>query len=186
MQTIKKYANRKLYHTNNKQYITLDGIAKLVQSGETVQVLDNETGEDITATILAQVVLNARSRNGGPLPATVLTGLIQVGGDTLASLRRALFNSLGGQDLVGAEIVKRLDRLVDEGALSSDEGDQMRRLLLRQDLAAEDSPDSIREIEVPTRNDVVYLHAQVDALAATVEQLLRQRLPQNDQANEWG
>ena len=48
MQTIKKYANRKLYHTNRKQYITLDGIAALIQAGEQVQVLDNETGEDIT------------------------------------------------------------------------------------------------------------------------------------------
>ncbi|RMD76579.1 MAG: pesticidal protein Cry15Aa, partial [Chloroflexi bacterium] len=51
MHIIKKYANRKLYHTNEKRYITLDGIAQLVQKGETVQVLDNETGDDITANI---------------------------------------------------------------------------------------------------------------------------------------
>src|SRR5262249_12123246 len=57
VQTIKKYANRKLYHTNRKQYITLDGIAALIQAGDQVQVLDNETGEDITAQILSQVVL---------------------------------------------------------------------------------------------------------------------------------
>src|SRR6266540_6478215 len=57
MQLIKKYANRKLYHTNRKQYITLEGIAALIQAGESVQVLDNETGDDITASILTQVVL---------------------------------------------------------------------------------------------------------------------------------
>ena len=50
MQLIKKYANRKLYHTNQKQYITLEGIARLVQDGEPVQVLDNESGEEITPT----------------------------------------------------------------------------------------------------------------------------------------
>jgi len=63
MQTIKKYANRKLYHTNRKQYITLEGIATLIQAGDQVQVLDNETGEDITAQILTQVVL--QTRGGG-------------------------------------------------------------------------------------------------------------------------
>lgn len=80
MQLIKKYANRKLYHTNEKRYITLDGIANLIQAGEHIQVLDNETGEDITVTVLAQVVLQAREQGGGLLSATVLMSLIQLGG----------------------------------------------------------------------------------------------------------
>lgn len=80
MQLIKKYANRKLYHTNQKRYITLDGIATLIQAGEPIQVLDNETGEDITATVLAQVVLQTRERGGGLLSAAVLMSLIQLGG----------------------------------------------------------------------------------------------------------
>src|SRR5262245_48906369 len=62
VQTIKKYANRKLYHTNRKQYITLDRIAELIRAGEQIQVVDNETGEDITASILAQVVAPTRGR----------------------------------------------------------------------------------------------------------------------------
>src|SRR5215218_6077356 len=93
MQTIKKYANRKLYHTNRKQYITLEGIAALIQAGEPVQVTDNETGADITASILAQVAVQAR---GGRLPTQVLTGLIEAGGDTLAGVRRSLWVTLGG------------------------------------------------------------------------------------------
>ncbi|HMQ33518.1 MAG TPA: polyhydroxyalkanoate synthesis regulator DNA-binding domain-containing protein, partial [Chloroflexaceae bacterium] len=93
MHLIKKYANRKLYHTNQKQYITLEGIARLVQEGEPVQVLDNETGDDITSTILAQVVLTARGRSGPQLPTQLLTGLIQIGGDTLTNLRRTLASS---------------------------------------------------------------------------------------------
>ena len=76
MQTIKKYTNRKLYHTNRKQYITLDRIAALIQAGEDVRVVDNESGEDITAPILAQVVAQAR-HSGGLLPTHVLTDLIQ-------------------------------------------------------------------------------------------------------------
>jgi polyhydroxyalkanoate synthesis repressor PhaR len=175
MQIIKKYANRKLYHTNRKQYITLDGIARLVQSGEAVQILDNETGADITASILAQIVLHSRGQNIDPLPATVLTSLIQVGGDALAGLRRALFLSLGGIDLIEAEIVRRLDQLVAEGSLSPDEAKRMERLLLRPDLAQAIGGDmTMGNVEVPSRNDVARLHAQVDALTATVEQLFEQ------------
>src|SRR5215468_6656399 len=110
MQLIKKYANRKLYHINRKQYITLEGIAALIQAGEQVQVLDNETGEDITSQILTQVVLQSRG-SGGRLPTHVLTGLIQAGGDTLAGVRRSFWSAIGGASMIDAEIQRRLEQL---------------------------------------------------------------------------
>lgn len=176
MHTIKKYANRKLYHTNRKQYITLDGIARLVQDDEPVQILDNETGEDITASILAQVVLQARGRRIPQLPATLLTGMIQLGGDTVASLRHTLFTSLGGTDLIESEIDRRLNTLVDRGDITPDEQLRWRLLLLRREFT--DSTSAYidgQPIAVPSRNDVVRLHAQVDALADIVDQLLNKR-----------
>lgn len=171
MQTIKKYANRKLYHTNRKQYITLDGIAELIRSGEQVQVIDNETSEDITASILAQVVLQ-RYGEGNRLPTHVLTGLIQAGGDTLAGLRRSLWAALGGAALVDDEIRRRLDRLWSEGALTAEEASRLQRLLQRVEPDAEAAS---AEHEAPTHGDMARLHAQVDALAAAVEQLLAER-----------
>lgn len=176
MHLIKKYANRKLYHTNQKQYITLEGIARLVQEGEPVQILDNESGDDITSSILAQVVLTARGRSGPQLPTQLLTGLIQIGGDTLSNLRRTLAASIGGQEVIAAEIERRIDHLVTTGALSADESAHWRRLLLESDFG----PSPVSELfpvtaDVPSRNDVVRLHSQVDALAEIVEQLLRQQ-----------
>lgn len=184
MQTIKKYANRKLYHINRKRYITLDGVAQLVQSGEQVQVIDNETGEDITANILAQVVLQTRGRNGGPLPTNVLTGLIRLSGGKLAGWRRTLIASVVGQDIIDAEIERRLERLVSEGTLTAEDVVRLRPLLLRRDVPspAEDEAEPA-ESEVPSRNDVVRLHEQIDALTAVVEQLVQQRgrkLPDED------
>lgn len=174
MHTIKKYANRKLYHTNQKQYITLEGIERLVQDGEVVQVLDNETGEDITPSILAQVVLQARGRNGPQLPTTLLTGFIQLGGGTLSSLRKAIFSSLGAAELIGTEIERRISTLVSRGELSGDEGDRLRKLLLSTDFAqSADNQMADRENEVPSRNDIARLHTQVDALSAIIDQLLR-------------
>ncbi len=57
MITIKKYGNRRLYDTSRSSYINLDQLAELVQSGQTVQVLDARTGEDLTREVLLQVVM---------------------------------------------------------------------------------------------------------------------------------
>jgi polyhydroxyalkanoate synthesis repressor PhaR len=170
MQTIKKYANRKLYHTNRKQYITLDGIAELIRTGEQIQVVDNESGEDITASILAQVVAQTRGR-GGLLSTHVLTDLIQAGGETIAEVRRSIWDRLGGTALVDAEISRRLERLRDEGALGVEEAERLRHLLLRAEPAL--APDELHQ--VPSRTDLARLNEQVDALATAVEQLLADR-----------
>ncbi len=169
MQTIKKYANRKLYHTNRKQYITLDGIAALIQAGEQVCVLDNETGEDITAPILTQVVLQTRS-GGDRLPAHVLTGLIRAGGDTIAGMRRTLWTTLGGTGVIDAEITQRLARLHAEGRIDADELARLEDLLVGDGELAE-----ALSAEVLSQRDIMNLHAQVDALAAAVDQLVSER-----------
>jgi polyhydroxyalkanoate synthesis repressor PhaR len=173
---IKKYANRKLYHTNEKQYITLDGIARLVQQGEVVQVLDNETGDDITASILAQVVLHTQGRGGEQLPTSLLTGLIQLGGDTLSSLRKAMLHSLGGADPIHTEIARRLERLVRDGSLTGEEAQRIQLLLLRSSVdETTGDEDKIGEPALLSRHDVIQLQRQVDELSAAVDQLLQQQ-----------
>jgi polyhydroxyalkanoate synthesis regulator protein len=54
--TIKKYANRRLYDTEASRHVTLEGIRQLVASGEDVAVVDDTTGQDITRSILLQVI----------------------------------------------------------------------------------------------------------------------------------
>lgn len=172
MQIIKKYANRKLYHTNRKQYITLEGIAALVQRGESVQVIDNESGEDITAQILAQVVLHDHDQRG-PLPITVLTGLIQAGNDTLSGLRRSVATVISGGDEVDAEIERRLDELRGAGKLNAEDFIRLRRLLLPHYALNATTQRSLPI--VPSATDIDRLSAQVDTLSAAVEQLLAER-----------
>jgi polyhydroxyalkanoate synthesis repressor PhaR len=169
MQTIKKYSNRKLYHTNRKQYITLDGIAALIQAGDPVQVLDNETGDDITAQILTQVVLQTRS-GGDRLPTQVLTGLIQAGGDTIAGVRRSFWSAIGGTSVVDAELRRRLDQLHADGRIDAAELARLHDLLLHQ-------PDSSHAegSEMPSHRDIVHLREQVESLTAMVDQLLAER-----------
>ena len=94
MPVIKRYPNRKLYNTEAKKYVTLAQIAHLIRDGQDVQVVDHSTGEDLTALTLTQVILEQERRQSGFLPQTVLTGLIQAGGDRLSNLRRALASPL--------------------------------------------------------------------------------------------
>lgn len=60
---IKRYANRKLYNTDTSRYITLKGIAELVEAGDDVRVIDNETGEDITSITLSQILVDNERSN---------------------------------------------------------------------------------------------------------------------------
>jgi hypothetical protein len=58
---IKRYANRKLYNTQTSRYITLKGISELIEAGDEVRVIDNETGEDITNVALSQILVSSRT-----------------------------------------------------------------------------------------------------------------------------
>src|SRR2546425_12206522 len=79
---IKRYANRKLYNTETSRYITLKGIALLIEQGADVRVVDNETGEDITSVALSQILVdNERAQRAGP--RGLLSDLIPRGGDAL-------------------------------------------------------------------------------------------------------
>jgi polyhydroxyalkanoate synthesis repressor PhaR len=79
---IKRYANRKLYNTESSRYITLKGIAKLLEDGEEVRVIDNETGEDITQVALSQILVDNKRAHEDPSD-TLLTQILSRGGDAL-------------------------------------------------------------------------------------------------------
>jgi len=74
---IKRYSNRKLYDTKDSRYVTLLQIAEMVRTGEEVQIIDNNTKEDLTEVTLAQIIYEeqkqkASSRNVPPLSARIV------------------------------------------------------------------------------------------------------------------
>jgi polyhydroxyalkanoate synthesis repressor PhaR len=190
MLVIKRYSNRKLYDTASKRYITLDGIAELIRKGEEVHVVDHETGDDITAMTQAQIILEQERKLKGGLPRSVLTGLIQTGSDTLTHLRKALVPPAAWNADVNAEIERRLQRLVQQGALSEEEG----LSLLDKLVEAGESPGdaertSAQEIRhvlsragVPSREEVQELALQVEALTAELEKLSAARASRSKRA----
>ena len=78
--TIKRYDNRKLYDTEASSYVSQQDVAALVRRGETVRVVDNSTGEDLTAQTLTQIILEEGKEDGqGLLPAETLHSLLRRG-----------------------------------------------------------------------------------------------------------
>ena len=84
---IKKYANRRLYHTGTSSYVTLEDLAGMVRLGEDFLVYDAKTGDDITRSVLTQIIVEQEGKEGqNLLPVTVLRQLIRFYGDSIQSL----------------------------------------------------------------------------------------------------
>ena len=83
---VKRYSNRKLYDTSESRYVTLDEIARWVKSGEEVKILENESGEDLTAVTFAQIILEEERKKSGLLSLRVMRELIQHGESALQGL----------------------------------------------------------------------------------------------------
>jgi polyhydroxyalkanoate synthesis repressor PhaR len=84
---IKKYANRRLYHTGTSTYVTLEDLAQMVRAGEDFLVHDARSGEDLTRSVLAQIIFEQENKEGqNLLPVTFLRQLIRFYGDSMQSL----------------------------------------------------------------------------------------------------
>ena len=84
---IKKYANRRLYHTGTSTYVTLEDLAGMVRQGEDFVVYDAKSGEEITRSVLTQIIFEQENKEGqNLLPVTVLRQLIRFYGDSLQAL----------------------------------------------------------------------------------------------------
>jgi polyhydroxyalkanoate synthesis repressor PhaR len=83
---IKKYANRRLYHTGTSEYVTLEDLATMVKAGQDFLVSDAKTGEDITRSVLAQIIFEQENKGQNLLPITFMRQLIRFYGDSMQAL----------------------------------------------------------------------------------------------------
>jgi polyhydroxyalkanoate synthesis repressor PhaR len=167
MPIIKRYPNRKLYDTEAKRYVTLDSITQMIHDGQEVQVVDYETGEDLTNLTLSQIIFEQEKKGSGLLPRALLTNLVRAGGDTLDQVRRALLRGPGSE---GAAKVS------DEEAA----GDESSPLHKVDDLFQ----DLLASLNVPTTRDLQRLQTQVDELNRKIAELLAAEQTEQEQGSE--
>lgn len=83
---IKKYANRRLYNTATSTYVTLDDLSSMVKSGTDFVVYDAKTSEDITRSVLTQIIFEEENKGTNLLPINFLRQLIRYYGDSMQTL----------------------------------------------------------------------------------------------------
>ena len=85
---IKKYANRRLYHTGTSTYVTLEDLSTMVQNGEDFIVYDARTSDDITRSVLTQIIFEQENKAGAEnlLPVAFLRQLIRFYGDSMRTM----------------------------------------------------------------------------------------------------
>jgi len=164
---IKRYANRKLYNTETSSYITLKGIAELVELGEDVRVVDNETGEDISSVTLSQILVDSE-RSKKAVPHSVLSDLIQKSGD-------ALFDAVKRGVGDASESIGELQRNMRSAISSREEEahhlrDTLKNLQREWRQEVDDSLQSamsgvLERLDLPRRSDIDALNEKLDQLA---------------------
>jgi len=162
---IKRYANRKLYNTQTSRYITLKGIAELIEAGTEVRVVYNESGEDITSIRLSQIQVDSERTNRA-VPGNLLSELIQRSGDVLTALRKGVGDASDGIEGLQRKVGKLIQRDREGGRLP--------------DWVAYASPDFDRMIQgavervfklldLPRRSDLDALNANLERVAKALE-----------------
>ena len=126
---IKKYANRRLYHTGTSTYVTLEDLARMVKDGEVFVVTDAKTGEDITRAVLGQIIFEQESRGQHLLPIAFLRQLIRFYGDQMQSVLPAyLETSLAAFTRNQDELREQMARALKGDALGVIEGQTRRNM----------------------------------------------------------
>ncbi len=172
---IKRYNNRKLYDTINRCYVTLEDIADYIAKGNTVRVVDHESGQDLTTVILAQVIVDQERRLGGLIPRALLTRLIRVGEARLEDLSESLQAFLAPQEFVNRHIRLRLERLRARGDLSEEEFERWLISLLDPEIANPAETNHEKTFSMSDKHDIEIEHLwhELEALERAVDAFTR-------------
>jgi polyhydroxyalkanoate synthesis repressor PhaR len=126
---IKKYANRRLYNTQTSSYVTLDHLAGMVKDGVEFEVQDARTGDDITRSVLTQIIFEEEAKGQNLLPIKFLRQLIRFYGDSLQAFVP------GYLDMSMDSFTKNQGAMRDRIAEAMGGGNNMVENLTRQNLA---------------------------------------------------
>jgi polyhydroxyalkanoate synthesis repressor PhaR len=178
MRKIKKYANRKLYDTVDKQYISMDHLAQLVKAGEEVIIIDNQTDQDITVSILSQLLAKEKKGSESEELTDLLSGLIRKGGDTVMGYAKKYSSRWQGAVSVAEDEIEKLSKIFFKGKdIGEEEQKSIKKELLGHANSLKDwISDKVDQrvnavlsmMSLATREDIKNLIADVVALERRV------------------
>ncbi len=178
---IKKYVNRKLYDQTDKRYVSLEQIAELIKAGEEVVITDNKTGEDITSSVVSQVLAREKGSADTDVPSGILVQLLRKGRGTVSSYARRYAGMWqGAVTMAEDEVDKLVKLLVKDKELSESEGSRLKKEMLGYaenykswivDKIDQRISEALGMMNLATRDQVVTLTEKIEILTSTVEKL---------------
>lgn len=176
---IKRYSNRKLYDTEDKRYITLEQIQQLVQDGQDIKVVENQTGEDLTTVTLSQILLEQEKRKEGKLPKSFFMDLVQRSSTTVVDfMRKNVLQYFDSSLLSEEQLSENVDQLVKAGEIPQDEAKQLkdeiktRTQTFKQrldELVERRVQDVLSKLNIPTKAELERLGQRLDELTRKLE-----------------
>ncbi|MBF0203323.1 MAG: hypothetical protein HQK67_03195 [Desulfamplus sp.] len=131
MHLIKKYANRKLYNTNEKKYVTMKHISEMIKSGKDVSIIDNETGEDLTSSIVSSLMGKDSGETDESLSSGLLIQLFRKGSGALTDYAKKYFSIWQNAfSLAEDELDNMLKVLVKNNEISKTEGSRLKNEIM--------------------------------------------------------
>ncbi len=177
MHLIKKYANRKLYDTTDKCYLTMDRLSELIKEGAEVTIVDNETGKDLTASILTQLLARERLVSESAVPPGILMQMLRKGRGTLFGYGKKYVSVWQNALMMSKdEIEKFINSLVTDRELSEAEGKNLKKeiVTVTNQLKAWIMQNIDRRVTEALKMTNLATHEQIVELTNKVEALSRQ------------
>jgi len=181
---IKKYANRRLYNTQTSSYVTLDHLSLMVKEGTEFEVQDARSGDDITRSVLTQIIFEEEAKGQNLLPIKFLRQLIRFYGDSLQAFVP------GYLDMSMESFTKNQGAMRDRIAEALGGGNNMVENLTRQNLAIFEramqmfvpfnpltraKTDAAPEAEKPQSGEVDALKREMDAMRRQLSELSQRK-----------
>lgn len=189
---IKKYANRRLYNTATSSYVTLEDLSHMVREGVNFTVCDAKTGEDITRTVLTQIIFEEENKGTTLLPINFLRQLIRFYGDSMQAvvpsylefsleslmreqdkLRQQMVNSFGAEPFKMLEDQTRRNVALFQQAMSSFNPFAMAVEAARRNGETSEAPAQAKSenAESASQSDLDTLRNQLQAMQDRLDEL---------------
>jgi len=187
MHKIKKYVNRKMYDTTDKKYVSMEQVARLIKSGEEVSIIDNKTGEDLTAAIVSRLIGQDKKEKGSVVSPRIMMQLLRKGGDTLTDYAKK-YTSLWQSALTMAEdeVDKVVGALVKDKELSRAEGSRLKKEITGYtdslkswigERVDRHMNEALAAMNLASRDQMDALTAKIEKLSREVARLKKQSAP---------
>lgn len=183
MHRIKKYANRKLYDTTDKKYVSMDTLSKLIRSGKEVSIIDNETGEDLTASIVSRLISRNKGEDNKSVSSGLLIQLFRKGGGALTDYAKKYVSIWQSAFTMAEDEVDRLvNMLVKNKEISKSEAKRLKNEIVGytdsvKDWIADSVDKRISEalgmMNLATKDELSSLSKRIGALEKKIKQYER-------------